>query len=209
MVRLRGFLAMLSLFAVPALVLLPFAAARGDDSSGAKASADGGVKHDPDNRTALAEWMERCVKGNAKFLAHDVAGASDIYRQAIQLAPKRALPHYLLAEAFLSEGKLTEAEAELNDAEQASDDRDPNVHGKVLFVIADTKEREKKWDDAKAAWKAYSEYSAKHSDAGMTPATAPARVQAIDDMLKLDKAYEIVRQRIADESKDAGAGAKK
>ena len=37
----------------------------------------------------------------------------------------------------------------------------------------------------------------------MAPATPPARIQAIDDMLKQDKAYDIVRQRIADEGKDA------
>ena len=34
--------------------------------------------------------------------------------------------------------------------------------------------------------------------------TPPARIQAIDDMLKQDKAYDVVRQRIADEGKDAG-----
>ena len=78
-----------------------------------------------------------------------------MYRQAIQLAPKRPLPHYLLGEAQLGAGNLPEAEAALTDAEQSSDDRDPNVRGKILFVIADLKEREKKWDDAKTAWKAY------------------------------------------------------
>ena len=67
------------------------------------------------------------------------------------------------------------------------------MRGKILFVLADLKEREKKWDDAKTAWKAYGDYAAKHVDAGMAPATPPARIQAIDDMLKQDKAYDVVR----------------
>ena len=195
---------MFALLGAPALVLLPLAAAWGDDAPAAKPASDAGVtRRDPDNKTALAEWMERCIKGNAKYLAKDIPGAIDLYKQAIQLAPKKPLPHYLLAEAQLGAGNLPEAEAALGDAEQTSDDRDPNVRGKILFVLADVKEREKKWDDAKTAWKTYGDYAAKHLDAGMTPATPPARVQAIDDMLKQDKAYDLVRQRIADEGKDS------
>jgi hypothetical protein len=207
--RLRGHLVTVTLLCAPALILVPIAGAWGDDAPDAKpappsATDAGGPRHDPDNKTGLSEWMERCVQGNAKYLAHDVPGAIDLYRQAIQLAPKRPLPHYLLGEAQLGAGNLPEAEVALADAEQTSDDRDANVRGKILFVLADLKEREKKWDDAKTAWKAYGDYAAKHLDAGMAPATPPARIQAIDDMLKQDKAYDVVRQRIADESKDSG-----
>ena len=203
--RPRGPLVTLALVGPLALVLVPLAAAWGDETPAPKPMSDAGVtRHDPDNKTALAEWMERCIAGNAKYLAHDVPGAIDLYRQAIQLAPKRPLPHYLLGEAQLGAGNLPEAEAAFNDAEQTSDDRDPNVRGKILFVQADIREREKKWEDAKTAWKTYGEYAAKHADAGMAPASPPARIQAIDDMLKQDKAYEVVRQRIADEGKDAG-----
>ena len=197
--RLRGTLSTLAFVCAPALVLLPIAVAVADDSSGATSSRDAGASHhDPDNKTALAEWMARCIQGNSKLLGHDLPGAIDLYRQAIQLAPKRPLPHYLLGEAQLDAGNLAEAEAALNDAEQASDDRDADVRGKILFVLADIKEREKKWDDAKGAWKTYADYAAKHADAGMTPATPTARIQAIDDMLKQDKVYDVVRQRIAD-----------
>ena len=206
--RLRGPLVLLAFVSAPALVLVvvPRAAAGGDDSSSVKASSDaGGARRDPDNRTALAEWMDRCIQGNAKFLAHDIPGSIDLYRQAIQLAPKRPLPRYLLGEAQLGAGNLPEADTALSEAEQASDDRDPDVRGKILFVLADLKEREKKWDDARTAWKTYADYAAKHADAGMALATPPARIQAIDDMLKQDKAYEVVRQRIAEEGKDAGA----
>jgi tetratricopeptide (TPR) repeat protein len=209
--RSRALVVAVSLLAAPAVVLLPLAAAFGDDAPSSSPahppSADGGAtRRDPDNRTGLAEWMSRCIDGNAKYLAKDIPGAIDMYRQAIQLAPKRPLPHYLLAEAQLGAGNLAEADVALADAEKLSDDRDPNVRGKVLFVIADTLEREKKWDDAKPAWTKYGDYCAKHVDSGLAPATPPARIQAIDDMLKQDKAYDVVRQRIADELRgDAGS----
>jgi tetratricopeptide (TPR) repeat protein len=206
--RPRAKLATLALVCAPALVLLPMAAAWGDDATPTKpaASGDAGAGlHDPDNKAGLAEWMQRCLDGNAKYLAKDIPGAIDLYRQAIQLAPKRPLPRYLLGEAEIGANNLAEAEVALNEAEGISDDRDPNVRGKVLFVLADLKEREKKWADAKAAWTKYGEYAAKHTDAGLAPATPPARIQAIDDMLKQDAAYEVVRQRIADVGTDSGA----
>jgi Flp pilus assembly protein TadD len=196
-----------ALLAVPAAVLVPIAVARGDGGTAAPAASDAGSsKRDPDNRAGLAEWMDRCVQGNAKFMAKDVPGAIDLYRQAIQLAPKRPLPRYLLGEAQMASMNLADAEASFKEALDLSDDRDPNVRGKILFVTADLREREKKWDEAKVAWQAYADYSSKHADAGMTPSTPPARIQAIDDMIKQDKAYEIVRQRIVEELHPPDAG---
>jgi tetratricopeptide (TPR) repeat protein len=190
--RTRTPLLAVALLAVPAAVLVPIAVARGDGSASAPAGSD-------------AEWMDRCVQGDAKFMAKDIPGAIDLYRQAIQLAPKRPLPRYLLGEAQMASLNLADAEATLKEALDLSDDRDPNVRGKILFVTADLREREKKWDEAKLAWQAYADYSSKHADAGMTPSTPPARIQAIDDMIKQDKAYEIVRQRIVEElHPDAG-----
>jgi tetratricopeptide (TPR) repeat protein len=207
--RLRAPLAALAVALVPAAVLFaaasPSAAASDDNSSPSASPGDAGTRHDPDNRTGLAEWMERCIQGNAKYLARDIPGAIDMYRQAIQLAPKRALPHYLLAEAQLGAGNLAEANVAIGDAEKLSDDRDPNVRGKVLFVMADMLERQKMWDAAKTAWTKYADYCAKHVDAGLAPATPPARIQAVDDMLKQDSAYQAVRDRIANEGKDAGS----
>ena len=44
----------------------------------------------------------------------------------------------------------------------------------------------------------------KHVDAGTFPSSGAARIEAIDAMLKQDKAYDVVRERIAAE-KDGGA----
>jgi tetratricopeptide (TPR) repeat protein len=169
-------------------------------------AGDGGVekKYDPLNQTALSQFMETCLQGNARYTSRDLPGAIELYRRAITLAPKNALAHYLLGEALLASGSPAEAEVAWKTAEEDTDDRNPGLRGRVLFVLADLKERQKKWDDAKASWQVYADFASKHADAGTSAQTAISRTQAIDDMVRQDKLYEIVRQRIAAE-RDGGA----
>ncbi len=159
---------------------------------------------DPSNRTHISQFMDTVVSGNGKFVARDFAGAVETYRKAIALAPNNPLGHYLLGEALVQQNNLTEAEAEFTQADNVAD-KTPQVKAKVLFCLADLKERQKKWDDAKAAWQKYADWSQGHGDAGAMPQTAAARIAAIDEAIKQDKAYDVVRQRIAAE-KEAGAG---
>jgi tetratricopeptide (TPR) repeat protein len=177
----------------------------GPDSKPA-ATKDGGAsaddKYDPDNRTHISKFMETAVQGNAKMMSRDFPGAIELYRQAIQLQPMNPLGHYLLGEAQSAAGNLQEAEASWTQADNVGD-KNPQVKVKVLFCLADLKERQKKWDDAKAGWQRYKDYIANHAGAGGASASADARILAIDEALKQDKAYDIVRQRIAAE-KDAG-----
>ena len=178
--------------------------ARGDNKPASKpAGATPDDKYDPANRTHISKFMETCVQGNAKFISRDFPGAIEVYRKAIQLQPMNPLGHYLLGEAQSASGNLTEAEASWTNADNLGD-KDPPIKTKLLFVLADLKERQKKWDDAKAGWQRYAQYVAAHADAGGSAATADARIKAIDDMLKQDKAYDVVRQRIAAEKTDAG-----
>jgi tetratricopeptide (TPR) repeat protein len=185
------------------------ALAAGDSkpAAGKDAGAASDDKYDPDNRSHISHFMETCVQGNAKFVSRDFPGAIELYRKAIQLQPTNPLGHYLLGEAQSAAGNLSEAEASWTNADNLGD-KTPSVKVKLLFVLADLKERQKKWDDAKSAWQRYREYVASHADAGGQAASADARIQAIDEMLKQDKAYDIVRQRIAAE-KDAGDKAAK
>ena len=160
--------------------------------------------YDPANRTHISQFMELVVSGNAKFIARDFPGAIEIYKKAIALAPTNPLGHYLLGEAEIATNNLTEAEAAFTQADNTAD-KTPQVKAKVLFCLADLKERQKKWDDAKVAWQKYADWANAHGDAGAIPQTAAARIAAIDEAIKQDKAYDIVRTRIAAE-KEAGAG---
>jgi tetratricopeptide (TPR) repeat protein len=131
-------------------------------------------------------------------VARDFAGAIEAYQAAIQLEPKNPLAFYLLGEAQLAAGSLTEADAAWNRAALESGERDPALRAKILFVLADLRERQKKWDDARAAWQVYLDWAAKFPNASAFPTSGQSRQRVIDAMLKQDKAYEVVRQRIAD-----------
>ncbi len=150
-----------------------------------------------------SKFTEAVLRGNAKFVSRDFPAAVTVYREAIQLEPKNPQGHYLLGEAQSALGNLTEAEASWTQADDFAD-ADPEIKTKVLFCLADVKERQKKWDAAKTAWAHYKEYVTAHADAGGAPASADARLQAIDAAEKQDKAYEIVRKRIAEEKADGG-----
>ncbi len=175
-----------------------------------KSAADGGERNDPDNITAISEFMETAIKGMEKYAAKDFVGAVDIFKKAIQMSPRNALGPYLLGEAYLALNNLGEAEAAFKSAEELNDPKFPLVRSHVLFSVADCFERQKKWEQARVAWQAYTEHASKLGvEAGAHPASGVARLKAVDDWLKLDKAYAVVRQRIADDKPDAGADAGK
>lgn len=160
-------------------------------------------KFDPSGRTAISEFTATVVDGNTRFASKDFPGALEAYKKAIALSPGDPLGPYLVAEAQLAQGNFVDAEAALAAAEKLGDKR-PDVLGKVFFLQADAKERQKKWEDARAAWTKYDGFAQRRGgDGGVFPQTAAARIQAIDERIKLDKSYEDVRVRIAAE-KDAG-----
>lgn len=175
----------------------------------AKASPDAGeARYDPDNVTAISQAMETLVKGIEKYNTKDYTGAIDVFKKAIQLNPRYPLGQYLLGEAYLATNNLPEAEAAFKAAEEVSDSKNPLVRSHVLFAVADVYERQKKWELASKAWQTYTEHAAKLGpDGGGHPQSGAARLKAVDDYLKLDKQYEIVRLRIAAEKIDGGLAA--
>lgn len=161
----------------------------------APTKADGGS-------AAAGKYADACVQGNAKYVARDFAAAIALYRGAVEMDGKNPLAYYLMGEAQLAAGNVAEADAAWNKASLQASDKDPALRARILFVIADLKERQWKWDDAKAAWDVYLDWVNRAPNSGF-PASARSRQQVIDVMLKQDKAYEIVRRRIA-ETKDGG-----
>jgi tetratricopeptide (TPR) repeat protein len=170
------------------------AVARGEGGKGGSKSAStesASVKGAPSRG-----YLEACAQGAAKYAARDFPGAIAAFQKAIELSPNLALGHYFLGEAQLAAGSMTEAEAAWNRA--ALQSGDPALHARILFVLADLKERQKRWDDAKAAWQVYLDWANKYPNANAFPASAQSRNQVIDTMVKQEKAYELVRQRIAE-----------
>ena len=201
-IRTRALSLVLAL-AVPAIALVPVVASGEPKPKDKNDKAD---KYDPENITAISQYMETLAKGNERYAAKDQTGAIDTYKKAIQLSPRNPLGHYLLAEAYLGSGNMGEAEAAIQQAYEA-DAKNGLVRSHVLFLRADIAERQKKWEQAKAAWQAYMEHAAKLGDAGAYPQTAAERLKAIQKVMELEKAYAGVRERIAAEKADAGKGA--
>jgi tetratricopeptide (TPR) repeat protein len=185
--------------------LLALVLCAGSASAQDKPVAKAPDRHDPDNVRGISAYVEQLNKGVAKYVAKDIPGALEIFRATLPLAPKNPLGHYYIAEAQIAGGNVTDAEATLHQAEPLTDDRNPGLRAKILFLIADTKERLKKWDEAKAAWQAYLEYAQKHADVAFA-ASGTARIQALDAMMTQEKAYVAVRERIAAEKQSPPAG---
>jgi tetratricopeptide (TPR) repeat protein len=179
---------------LPALALVPVAAVGQGGGAGKSAQSDA---------RGAGKYVEACTQGNAKYAGRDFQGAIALYRSAIELDPKNPLGYYLLGEAELAAGSIAEAEAAWARAAADSSDKDPALRARILFVIADLKERQWKWDESRAAWQVYLDWASRFPNVATFPASARSRLQVIDAMLKQDKAYEIVRRRIAD-TKDGG-----
>lgn len=175
---------------VPAVVLASMVAwgegAPADSPRKTETSAPGG-----------REYASTCARGNTKYAARDYDGAIELFQKAVDLAPHPSLALYLLGEAQLAAGKLSEAEASWTRAALETSEKAPALHARALFVLADLKERQKKWDEAKAAWQIYLDWVGRFPDGGVFPGSAQSRQQVIDTMLRQDKMYEVVRQRIA------------
>ena len=162
---------------------------RGGQADGGKAASSSSGK--------AGAYTDACNQGAAKYAARDFPGAVADFQKAIETSPNLPLGYYLLGEAQLAAGNLTEAEAAWTRASSQSTD-DPSMHARVLFVLADLRERQKRWDDAKTAWQAYLDWASKYTNASAFPTSGQSRQQVIDTRGKQDKAYDIVRQRIAE-----------
>lgn len=170
------------------------------------------VKYDPEGIVAISQFQETAAKGAQAYVAKDYTTAIDLFKKAQQLAPRNALGPYLLAEAYLGQGNLNEADAAITSAVELAP-TDPKqssmlVRAHVLFLRADIYERMKKWEPAKVAWQSYVDVAKQinGADSGAFPATGTERIRVLQKVIDLDKQYAPVRERIAAEKSDAGKG---
>lgn len=169
------------------------------------APGQGTVRRDPQGITGISPYMETVNKGNAAYVGKDFAAAADAYRDAIGKEPKKPLAHYLLGEALLASGKLDEADQTWQNALHAAGN-DNGLQAKVLFVIADLRERQGKWDEAATAWKDYATFVGAHPDANGYAATATERQKVIDTHKDLAVKYGKVKERIQQRLEEASKG---
>lgn len=169
------------------------------------------IRRDPEGRSGIAPYTEAVVKGQNAFIARDFAGAVTAFQDAIKLDPTAMLGFYLLGEAQLEAGKPDEAEAAWQSGLSKKGSEDLNA--RLLFILADLKERQKSWPAAKEAWAAYSAYLVGHASVKGYLATSEERIKRIDQRIKDEKDYAAVKERIktreAERLKEAEENAKK
>jgi tetratricopeptide (TPR) repeat protein len=181
-------------------------AGAGKKDAPAAASADApkgpqGQRIDPKGITGISPYTIKLLKADAAYSSRDFAGAIAGYRDAIQDDPQNPLGFYLLGEAQLSKGDMAEAEASWGSALRfvaAQDD----LHAKLLFVMADLRERQGRLVDAKKAWDEYASFCGAHKDAKGYPATSTERNKTVDTHVDLETKYAAVKQRIEQRLKE-------
>jgi tetratricopeptide (TPR) repeat protein len=151
-------------------------------------------------------YSEAVQKGDSLLLARDYDGAIAAYKAEVDKNP--ALGHYRTGEAQLAKGNVAEAEATWQTALRLVG-TDERLRGKLLFVLADLKERQKANDDAVTRWKEYEQHARTVADAKGYPATAVERLKRADEWKKISTDAAAVRDRIKKRIDEADAALRK
>jgi tetratricopeptide (TPR) repeat protein len=160
----------------------------------------------PSTRVGASPYSEAVQKGDNLLLARDYDGAIAAYKAEIEKNP--ALGHYRTGEAQVGKGNLAEAEAAWQTALRLVG-TDEKLRGKLLFVLADLKERQKANDDAVTRWKEYEQHARTVPDAKGYPATATERLKRADEWKKISADAAEVRERIKKRIDEADAALRK
>ncbi|WP_437811279.1 tetratricopeptide repeat protein [Sorangium sp. So ce1078] len=189
----------------------PVAAQQSPAAPEAAPAAAAPPRKDANGRGGVTPYTEQIMKGQASFVARDIPGAIAAFQEAIKLDPSKMLGFYRLGEAMLESGNAAEAETAWTTAlgKKGPDE----LQAKVLFCLADLRERQKNWQAAREAWGAYGAFLTSNPKAGGYPATPTERQKQIDRRVKDEKDYVAVKERIvqreAERQKEAEENAKK
>lgn len=174
----------------------------------AEAKSSDGVKRDPKGIKGISPYTELIAKGDRAYVARDFDGAIAAYREAIQKEPQNALGHYRVGSAQLAKGDQKEAEAAWV-AGVRFVGKDGTLKAKLIFVLADLRERQKNNDEAIGRWKDYSANAAAEKEAITYPASATERIARNEAWKKNVAESAEVKTRIEKRLKEADAAARK
>ena len=189
-------------------LLLCASPALAQEKGAAPTAAKGEVRRDPQGIKGISPFWESLKKGDDLYVARDFEGAIAAYREAIAKDAQNALGHYRMGEAQLAKGDLQEAEASWVSALRFVGN-DGALKAKILFVLADLRERQKSYDDAKERWGAYEQFAQQNAAVKTYPASAADRKKRIDTWKKMLEDYAAVKKRIEQRLKEADEKAKK
>jgi tetratricopeptide (TPR) repeat protein len=193
--------------AVPSVAFAQDKAKPADTKAEAKPAASGEVRRDPQGLKGISPFWEAVKKGDDLYVARDFDGAIAAYRDAITKEPQNALGHYRIGEAHLAKNDTQEAEAAWVAALRFVGGDHP-LRAKILFVLADLRERQKSYDDATERWTAYGKFADTQPAAKGFPKTATERKARVAAWKKMLADYGAVKKRIEARLKEADSKAK-
>ena len=172
-------------------------------AAGAAPAGSAGVsaRVDAKSKPGASPGAAAVAKGHGAYMARDYPGAIQAYKEAIAQDGSDPTNYYFLGEAQLAGGSTVEADASFAAGLRNVGGKD-DLRVKLLFVVADLRERQGKWPDAKKAWEEYAQFLATHPSVKGYAATATERVKVVDARADLDTKYAPVRQRIEDRIKE-------
>lgn len=159
------------------------------------APKDDGPRKDPQGIKGISPFWEDLKRGDNAYVARDFDGAIAAYKDALRKEPQNALGHYRIGEAHLAKNDLREAEQAWVAALRFVG-AEHTLKAKILFCLADLRERQKAYDDAKDSWNKYAEFAKSQPEAKTYPNTPPERQKVIDNWKKMLKDYAAVKKRI-------------
>jgi tetratricopeptide (TPR) repeat protein len=174
----------------------------GDDKAAAEAPAQAGPRKDPKGITGISPFWESIKKGDDAIAARDIDGAKAAYQEAIRSEPQNPWGHYRMGEADLAKGDLKEAETVWESALRFSGEN-AALKAKILFVLADVKERQRALPEATEGWNAYDAHAKSNTQVKTYPDTPTDRLQRIETWKKLEADYAAVKDRIRQRLEEA------
>jgi TolA-binding protein len=153
-------------------------------------------------------YSEAVQKGDRAYLARDFDGAVAAYRQEIEKNPNVPLGHYRLGEAQLAKGDTNEAELSWQAALRFAG-KDERMRSKILFVLADLKERLGASDDAVTRFNDYLNHSKANPTTKTYPASASDRIKRAEEWKKIVADSAEVKARIEKRIKEADESMRK
>ena len=165
-------------------------------------------RRDPQGVKGISPFWETIKKGDNAYVARDFDNAIAGYREAITKEPQNPAGHYRMGEAHLAKGEEKEAEASWV-AGLRYVGQNHALKAKLLFVLADLRERQKAYDDATEGWTKYEAFAREQPQSKTYPATAVERKKRIADWKKLVEDYKSVKERIERRLKEADDKARK
>ena len=156
---------------------------------------------DAKSKAVQSPYAAALAKGHAAYRARDYPAAMQAYREAIAADGSDPSGYYFLGEAQIAGGSTVEADASFAAGLRNAGNRD-ELRAKLLFVVADLRERQGKWLEAKKGWEEYAQFLSTHPGVKGYAATATDRTKVADARIDLDTKYAPVRQRIEDRIKE-------